>query len=67
MIGVLDTATDRTGLLGLQAFAQLFDAFAARQALAFEQLQGHLQGLLGLFVGCADLQPLGGQLLAPGQ
>ena len=49
MIRMFGTATHRAGLVILQLPAQFFDAGATGQALAFQQLAGDLQGLLGHF------------------
>ncbi len=44
---MFDAAADRAGLVVLQLHAQFFDTGAAGQALAFQQLPGDRQGLLG--------------------
>lgn len=73
VIRMLDAAAHRAGLLILQLPTQLFDTGTARQALAFQQLLGHAQGLLGhrqlglgLQAGLVQLLALllGGGLLA---
>ncbi|MNP70123.1 hypothetical protein D3C76_1663140 [compost metagenome] len=61
---VLGAAADWAGLAIAQLGAQFFDAGIACQALAFEQLAGQRQGLLGGFQLGLGRLAFGDQLLA---
>ncbi|MCY1418104.1 hypothetical protein D9M71_336520 [compost metagenome] len=64
MIRVLLATAHGAGLVILQLRAQLFDALAAGQALAFEQLAGHIQRLLGGGQLVLAIEAFADQLLA---
>ncbi|MNJ41085.1 hypothetical protein D3C77_359940 [compost metagenome] len=64
MVGMFLAATHRAGLVVLQLCAQRFDALAAGQALALQQLPGDVQRLLGSGQPGLAVEAFADQLLA---